>query len=73
MAKLTMQIGQVLSVREIETLHNLLVERWCEAGYGTEQLRDQPTLRGAFIENFARSVEAAVIGRVAPDMLGGLN
>jgi hypothetical protein len=66
-----MQSGQVLSDREIEFMHNSLVERWREAGYSSEQIRDDQKLRGAFIENFARSVEAAVIGRIAPEMLGG--
>lgn len=66
-----MQTGQLLSSKDIEELHNLLVRRWIEAGHDMASLRDKPELRGAFIENFARSVEAAVIGRIAPEMLGG--
>lgn len=66
-----MQMGQVLSREDIEELHNLLVERWVDAGHDVASLREKPELRGAFIENFARSVEAAVLGRIAPDMFGG--
>jgi len=63
---------EVLSNKEIERLHNGLVECWQRAGYAPDELRS-PQLRAAFIVGLARAIEYAVIARVAPQMVGGLN
>ncbi|WP_414462777.1 hypothetical protein [Hyphomicrobium sp. DY-1] len=64
--------GKVLSDRDVERIHNDLVKRWQTAGFTPETFRE-PQNRGVFIANLAREIEAAVIERVAPELLGGSN
>jgi hypothetical protein len=58
---------EILTNKEVEFIHNSLIESWRDAGY----LRlDDPLIRAAVILGFARSIEYAVIERVAPELVG---